>query len=70
MFDVSPYFTRVEYCNAWSFVIIKPIPGYLKLFEPAYDKANKIACASSEDSDQPGNPLSLIRLFAVRSTGR
>ena len=25
-----------------------------------------MACAPSEDSDQPGNPLSLIRVFAVR----
>ena len=24
-------------------------------------------CAPSEDSDQPGHPLSLIRVFAVRS---
>ena len=26
-------------------------------------------CAPSEDSDQPGHPSSLIRVFAVRSTG-
>ena len=26
-------------------------------------------CASSEDSDQPGHPPSLIRVFAVRSVG-
>ena len=26
-------------------------------------------CAPSEDSDQPGHPPSLIRVFAVRSTG-
>ena len=25
-----------------------------------------MACAPSEDSDQPGYPLSLIRVFAVR----
>ena len=25
-----------------------------------------MACASSEDSDQPGHPPSLIRVFAVR----
>ena len=30
--------------------------------EPPHDKTNKIACAPSEDSDQP----SLIRVFAVR----
>ena len=34
--------------------------------EPPHDKTNKSACAPSEDSDQPGHPLSLIRVFAVR----
>ena len=29
------------------------------------DKTNKMACAPSEDSDQPGHPHSLIRVFAV-----
>ena len=29
-------------------------------------KTNKMACAPSEDSDQPGHPPSLIRGFAVR----
>ena len=41
-----------------------------KLFEPHRDKTNKMACAPSEDSDQPGHPPSLIRLFAVRLMGR
>ena len=34
--------------------------------EPHRDKANKMACAPSEDSDQPGHPPSLIRVFDVR----
>ena len=34
--------------------------------EPPCDKTNKLACAPSEDSDQPGHPPSLIRVFAVR----
>ena len=34
--------------------------------ELPHDKTNKMACASSEDSDQPGEPHSLIRVFAVR----
>ena len=34
-----------------------------------YDKTNKMTCALSEDSDQPGRPPSLIRLFAVHSLG-
>ena len=37
--------------------------------EPPDDKTNKMAYAPSEDSDQPGHPLSLIRVFAVRSMG-
>ena len=35
-------------------------------YEPPHDKTNKMACAPSEDSDQPGHPPSLIRVFAVR----
>ena len=29
-------------------------------YEPPHDKTNKMVCAPSEDSDQPGHPLSLI----------
>ena len=42
---------------------------YLSLsspYEPPCDKTNKMACAPSEDSDQPGHPPSLIRVFTVR----
>ena len=35
-------------------------------YEPPDDKTNKVACVPSEDSDQPGHPPSLIRIFAVR----
>ena len=41
-------------------------------YEPPHDKTNKMACAPSEDSDQPGHTPSLISLiwvFAGR-TGR
>ena len=38
----------------------------LRSDEPPRDKTNKMACAPSEDSDQPGHPPSLIRVFAVR----
>ena len=38
-----------------------------KVFEPEHDKTYKMACAPSKDSDQPGHPPSLIRIFAVRS---
>ena len=39
------------------------------IIEAPHDKTNKMACAPSEDSDQPGHPPSLIRVFAVRSVG-
>ena len=35
-------------------------------FELRHDKTNSMACAPSEDPDQPGHPPSLIRVFAVR----
>ena len=38
-----------------------------KANEPEHDIANKITHAHGEDADQPGNPPSLIRVFAVRS---
>ena len=31
-------------------------------FEPPHDKTNKMTCATSDDSDQPGHPPSLINL--------
>ena len=34
--------------------------------EPHRDKTNKMACAPSKDSDQPGHPPSLSRVFVVR----
>ena len=36
------------------------------LFEPPNDKTKNVACAPSEDTDQPGHPPSLVRVFAVR----
>ena len=38
----------------------------ISIKEPPRDKTNKMACAPSEESDQPGHPPSLIRVFAVR----
>ena len=35
-------------------------------FDPAHDKTYNKTCAPSEDSNQPGHPPSLIRVFAVR----
>ena len=34
--------------------------------QPKHDKTNTMTFAPSENSDQPGHPPSLIRLFAVR----
>ena len=34
-------------------------------YEPPHDKTNKMTCAPSENSDQPGHPLSLIRIITV-----
>ena len=31
-------------------------PGKIDESEPPHDKTNKVACAPSEDSDQPGLP--------------
>ena len=36
----------------------------LKSCEPEHDKTNKMTSVTSEDSDQPGHPPSLIRVFA------
>ena len=36
------------------------------IYEPQHNKINKMTSAPSEDSDQPGHPPSLIRVFAVR----
>ena len=43
--------------------------SHLNLGEPLHDKTNKMACTPSEDSDQPGRPPSLIRVFTVRFMG-
>ena len=40
--------------------------NWWELYESAHDKTNKMPCAPSEDSDQPGHPPSLIRVFTVR----
>ena len=36
-----------------------------RILEPPHDKTNKLTFAPSKDSDQPGHPPSLIRVFAV-----
>ena len=44
----------------------RPNKAFCSLCEPRHDKTNKMACAPSEDSDQPGHPACLIRVYAVR----
>ena len=41
-------------------------PGYFHFMSRIMTQTNKMACAPSEDWDQPGHPPSLIRVFAVR----
>ena len=41
-----------------------------KIYEPPHEKTNKMACVPSEDSDQPGHPPSLTRVFNLRLIGR
>ena len=38
-------------------------------FEPHRDKTNKLACAPSEDSDQPGHPPSLLKSLRCALNG-
>ena len=55
-FDFPPIY-KADSGGSWTFS-----------FELPHDKTNKLT-ATSEDSDQPGNPPILIRIFAVRSVG-
>ena len=77
-FSISQYsvflllcFCFVFCCRQETFAIeivtrLRLIISEKKKKEPPRDKTNKMACAHSEDSDQPGHPPSLIRVFAVR----
>ena len=53
------------YCSSVSPIIIYSVCIIL-IFEPPHDKTNKMACAPSKDSNQPGHPPSLIRILTVR----
>ena len=50
-------------------VVYSATMALMKINEPPRDKTNKMACVPNEDSDQPGHPPSLIRVFAVCSVG-
>ena len=54
------YVTNTKTCLSKHCLLIS------RTLEPQHDKTNKMPCAPSEDSDEPGYPPSLIRAFAVR----
>ena len=49
-----------------SFCYFTSLASKKSTYVPPRNKTNKIACAPSEDSEQPGHSPSLIRVFAVR----
>ena len=55
--------------NLMKYICAAYVDSRKKHFEPPHDKTNKFFFVPSEDSDQPGHPPSLIRVFAVRSMG-
>ena len=65
------YFTSFGWYTRKSYKTIKKKPILIllhpkRLLELLHNKTNGMACVPSEDSDQPGHPPSLIRVFAVR----
>ena len=66
-FNTSKVLTLIHYQGFWLVKIACLCHACcVGKIEPPHDKANKMACTPSEDSDQPGHPPSLIRVFAVR----
>ena len=55
----------------YKWVTLKPSVNWYRIiliwYELPHDITNKMICAPSEESDQPGNLPSLVRVFAVRS---
>ena len=49
---------NIDY-NMTSVAAMSSRPGKILIHEPRHGKTNKMACAPSEDSDQPGHDLSL-----------
>ena len=56
-------YTATQQSQIWGFLYEA---SSISIYEPPHDKTIKVACAPSEDSDQPGHPPSLIRVFTVR----
>ena len=55
--------------NVMKCICVAYVDSRKKHFEPPHDKNNKMTFVPSDDSDQPGDPPSLIRVFAIRSMG-
>ena len=68
--DTSPFFTvfwiQPDFFTSGEAVDIVKVFQKCHTFEPHRDKINKMVCVPSEDSDQPGHPPSLVRVFTVR----
>ena len=60
-------FTHPDVCFSFANLLTSTYSLLEGTREPPHDKTNKMACAPSEDSDQPGHPPSPIRVFAMRS---
>ena len=58
-------FHEIKSCHKWR-VQWRPLITEQNKIEPPHDKTNEMACAPSGESDRPGHPPSLMRVFAVR----
>ena len=59
--------SSVEWTDLDFKISVALLQSMQNLYELPNDKTNEMAVAPSEDSDQPGHPPSLIRVFTVRS---
>ena len=65
--DLTELHTESLLKDSGRLLLLDEIRSFLiRKYEPVHDKANKMICAPSKDSDQPGHLPSLIRLFAVK----
>ena len=69
MTDKSTLLNMVSGKNGYRIYRLNQVTFRWDTYEPHRDKSNKMACAPSKDSDQPGHPPSLISVFAVHLKG-
>ena len=62
------FYAKCKKCDEM-YICAADIDSRKKYFEPPHDKTNKMTFVPSENSDQPGHPPSLIKVFAVRAVG-